>query len=267
MNSVMLTSMGKERMSVFCIMDCELSDADVGGSWQQDLKIHTLSPIEKYPSPMEPIFSPKWRSTIALQENVQVSSKNEPSFVSNSLKIGLKEGCPQGTVPMGRTTEERLIRAKSIFRGLHLNDFSNKVTGNGLETETNTIHRTCGAEAHIDIYQPIVDHGKISAAAVMVQSGGPGMLGTARAGWMVIPDLYGDGRTRMFTSWSDTNNGRVLGCFNTDCLGFIIVNPSIPLNMPFDNVSVIGGIQYDMKFFILQDDAQNWWLMVHDNNE
>lgn len=59
----------------------------------------------------------------------------------------------------------------------------------GLETETNTIHRTCGAEAHIDIYQPTVDHGKFSAAAVMVQSGGPGMLGTARAGWMVYTTL------------------------------------------------------------------------------
>jgi hypothetical protein len=55
------------------------------------------------------------------------------------------------------------------------------------------------------------------------------------------------------------NNGRVSGCYNTDCPGFVVQSSSIPLNAYFANISTargslstVRGSKYEYRFSIKQ---------------
>ncbi|KAJ9703993.1 hypothetical protein PVL29_005325 [Vitis rotundifolia] len=211
------------------------------------------------------------RPSAALQKTLKASRMSYLSSVDhNPMKIGLEDGCPLGTVPIRRTTKGDLIRAKSSFTKHHFNEIAVDAGGGGYEyagiaTKTGSGKVYRGAGARLDVYNPRAENEQISAAIIMVLAGPPGKRGGIRTGWMVNPLLYGDSRTRFFTSWTQENNGITSGCYDLTCPGFIQTSGIIPLGVPFSNVSQIGGVQYDASMMISQDPVSgDWWLMIMD---
>jgi len=212
----------------------------------------------------------------ALLENLRSSSSNKSSSIANPAKIGLEIECPKGTVVIQRTTKEDLIRAKYHFRR-HLLDDADPGSGYstssygydfaGIYLKPDANKKYYGVGATITIYQPVASSQQISAAIIRLESGGPGYGGYVETGWMVNPDLYNDNRARLFTKWSQVNNGRVSGCYNTDCPGFVVQSSSIPLNAYFANISKVNGIQYEYRFSIKQDSSTgNIWAFINNGN-
>ncbi|KAL6346072.1 hypothetical protein AAG906_025352 [Vitis piasezkii] len=233
--------------------------------------------VYKQPSLDHPLLKDhvvQMRPSAALQKTLKASRMSYLSSVDyNPIKIGLEDGCPVGTVPIRRTTKGDLIRAKSSFTKHHFNDLAVDAGGGsyeyaGIVTKTGLGKAYHGAGARLDIYNPRAENEQLSAAIIMVLAGPLGKRGGIRTGWMVNPLLYGDSRTRFFTSWTQENNGRTSGCYDLTCPGFIQTSRFIPLGAPFSNVSQIGGVQYDASMLISKDPVSgDWWLMVLDDDK
>ncbi|RVW78112.1 hypothetical protein CK203_049749 [Vitis vinifera] len=218
--------------------------------------------------------SPQDEAQCSSTEDLKASRMSYLSSVDhNPIKIGLEDGCPLGTVPIRRTTKGDLIRAKSSFTKHHFNDLAVDAGGGsyeyaGIVTKTGLGKAYHGAGARLDIYNPRAENEQLSAAIIMVLAGPLGKRGGIRTGWMVNPELYGDSRTRFFTSWTQENNGRTSGCYDLTCPGFIQTSRFIPLGASFSNVSQIGGVQYDASMLISKDPVSgDWWLMVLDDDK
>ena len=48
------------------------------------------------------------------------------------------------------------------------------------------------------------------------------------------------------------NNGRLSGCYNTYCPGFVVTSFDYPLNAYFDKVSEVNGQQFVHRLSIIQ---------------
>ncbi|RVW29257.1 hypothetical protein CK203_109743 [Vitis vinifera] len=230
--------------------------------------------VYKQPSLDHPLLKDhvvQMRPSAALQKTLKASRMSYLSSVDhNPIKIGLEDGCPPGTVPIRRTTKGDLIRAKSSFTKHHFNDLAVDAGGDGYEyagivTKTGSGKVYHGAAARLGVYNPRAENEQLSAAVIMVLAGPLGKRGGIRTGWMVNPLLYGDSRTRFFTSWTQENNGSTSGCYDLTCPGFIQTSRIIPLGAPFSNFSRIGGVQYDASMLISRDPGSgDWWLMIMD---
>ncbi|KAH7843032.1 hypothetical protein Vadar_011957 [Vaccinium darrowii] len=128
-----------------------------------------------------------------------------------------------------------------------------------VRTRANSNEKFIGAGAHISVEAPHVDGGQYSAAKMKIQNG-PDSI---EVRWRVDPSLYGDTRSRLFIH-VDVGQSH---CFNTRCLGFIIVRLDLPLDYAFDEVSYRGGPFFYLYAYIIRDQANgNWWLEVGPNN-
>ncbi|GAV68921.1 DUF239 domain-containing protein/DUF4409 domain-containing protein [Cephalotus follicularis] len=175
---------------------------------------------------------------------------------SNSIKIGLKRGCPTGTVPIRRTTKEDLIRAK-----LHAEKYGSKLSSNLAKVQPAVVRTISdpnqkydGAFSTISIYNPGLVHDHQYSSGQMTVKNGPDQI---QVGWTVNPTLYGDNNTRLLTFWQASQTS----CFNTRCPGFIIVNSKIPLGAIIVPVSKQGsGPKYGVNFRVWRDPKNgNWW--------
>ncbi|KAJ4848625.1 hypothetical protein Tsubulata_045651, partial [Turnera subulata] len=118
-----------------------------------------------------------------------------------------------------------------------------------------------GAYGIINLANPSdVGKGQYSAAQIWVQNGD----NVIQAGWGVSPDLYGDTITRFTTQWT-ADGYKSTGCFNTQCSGFVQVDPNLHLGGAFGNVSVVGGEQFTIGVTLTQDGNGNWWVVVNGN--
>ncbi|KAJ4848624.1 hypothetical protein Tsubulata_045650, partial [Turnera subulata] len=90
-----------------------------------------------------------------------------------------------------------------------------------------------------------VGKGQYSATQIWVQNGD----NVIQAGWGVSPDLYGDSITRFTTQWT-ADGYKSTGCFNTQCSGFVQVDPNLHLGGPFGNISVADTSKkcYDVEY-------------------
>jgi hypothetical protein len=64
-----------------------------------------------------------------LEKILRASRKDASLLETNPTKLGLKEGCPAGSVPLRRATKEDLRRAKSSFKRLSSFEPSNPGQG------------------------------------------------------------------------------------------------------------------------------------------
>ncbi|XP_043717900.1 uncharacterized protein LOC122665832 [Telopea speciosissima] len=203
---------------------------------------------------------------------------NKNSSATESLPISLKgKECPQGTVPIRRTSKEDLLRARSLAR-----DFSTNINQSGIhfpgqfQVELMTIQvlevhgeeggLVHGASAYINVYNPTVEPTQCTSALIWVRAGPNENFDYITAGWTVDPRLYGDHLTRFFTYWS-VNKDKPRGCYNTLCTGFVQVDRSVTPSAPLSPVSTIGGTQYVIKVHVYQDPlSRNWWLIITKNS-
>ncbi|KAL0360359.1 UNVERIFIED_CONTAM: hypothetical protein Sradi_3720400 [Sesamum radiatum] len=94
-----------------------------------------------------------------------------------------KKGCPKGTIPIRRTTNDHMNLTNNSW------DHSLSHSGNGIDNPK--LH----------------SGGQYSSAVIFVEGGG----NQIQAGWTVNPTLYGDYQTRFYSGWTEAGVGWWLG--------------------------------------------------------
>ncbi|WVZ20732.1 hypothetical protein V8G54_008054 [Vigna mungo] len=241
-----------------------------------------LKKINKPPSPdgdlidcvlshQQPAFDhPKLRNHTPLDPPERPRGKNQTKVDRESESFQLwsdsGETCPEGTVPIRRTTEEDILRASSIRRfGRKPRAVRRDSSGSGHEFEHEFQKQQVtdsewtplakhavvfvngdqyyGARASINVWAPSVsDEFEFSLSQMWVIAGSFGKdLNTIEAGWQVSPQLYGDNYPRFFTYWT-TNNRVAIGA---------AISPRSSYNRR----------QFDISLMIWKDPKHgHWWL-------
>ncbi|XP_076943703.1 protein neprosin-like [Bidens hawaiensis] len=176
------------------------------------------------------------------------------------------EYCPEGTIPIRRTTEQDILRANSIKR------FGRKIVKSVRRDSSNGGHEHAvgyvsgdqyyGAKASINVWDPkVTDQFEFSLSQMWVISGSFGDdLNTIEAGWQVSPELYGDNYPRFFTYWT-TDAYQATGCYNLLCSGFVQTNNRMAIGAAISPTSSYNGGQFDISLLIWKDPKHgNWWL-------
>ncbi|KAF9673434.1 hypothetical protein SADUNF_Sadunf10G0024100 [Salix dunnii] len=193
------------------------------------------------------------------------------------------ESCPEGTVPIRRTTEQDMLRASSVRRfgrkpRRHVRRDTNS---NGHEVSIllritharreGTKHHAVGyvtgdqyygAKASINVWAPrVFNQYEFSLSQMWVISGSFGDdLNTIEAGWQVSPELYGDNYPRFFTYWT-SDAYQATGCYNLLCSGFVQTNSRIAIGAAISPTSSYSGGQFDISLLVWKDPKHgNWWL-------
>ncbi|CAH2046158.1 unnamed protein product, partial [Thlaspi arvense] len=164
-----------------------------------------------------------------------------------------KEGCPVGQVPIHKPR-----KFNSTDKSFHANGYGTIGQHAALIQKTDATPWR-GASAWVGVYQPKVTKDQFSMTLIWLSSEYNGERNTIQIGWGVVPQLYGDHRTRLTTYWSPDNDDH--GCYNTDCKGFVQIDSRHFPGSPFVNISKVGGRQYNAFFSVKQDPkTQNWLL-------
>ncbi|XP_028778304.1 uncharacterized protein LOC114734818 [Neltuma alba] len=175
------------------------------------------------------------------------------------------ESCPEGTVPIRRTTEQDILRASSIRRfGRKPRNVRRDSTGSGHEHAVVFVNgdQYYGAKASINVWTPrVTDQYEFSLSQIWVIAGSFGHdLNTIEAGWQVSPELYGDNYPRFFTYWT-TDAYQATGCYNLLCSGFVQTNNRIAIGAAISPRSAYNGRQFDIGLMVWKDPKHgHWWL-------
>ncbi|XVE74995.1 hypothetical protein DITRI_Ditri12bG0062200 [Diplodiscus trichospermus] len=176
------------------------------------------------------------------------------------------ESCPEGTIPIRRTTEQDMLRASSVTRfGRKQSRFVRRdTTSNGHEHAVGYVsgEEYYGAKASINVWAPRVSNQyEFSLSQLWVISGSFGDdLNTIEAGWQVSPELYGDYYPRFFTYWT-SDAYQATGCYNLLCSGFVQTNNRIAIGAAISPTSSYNGGQFDISLLVWKDPKHgNWWL-------
>uniref|UniRef100_A0A0D9V1V2 Neprosin PEP catalytic domain-containing protein n=1 Tax=Leersia perrieri TaxID=77586 RepID=A0A0D9V1V2_9ORYZ len=176
------------------------------------------------------------------------------------------ESCPDGSVPVRRTTEADVLRASSVRR------FGRVPTARVRRDSVSGGHEHAvgyvageeyyGAKASINVWAPKVSTpSEFSLSQIWVIAGSFGNdLNTIEAGWQVSPQLYGDNSPRFFTYWT-TDAYQTTGCYNLLCSGFVQTNSRIAMGAAISPTSGYKGGQFDISLLVWKDPNHgNWWL-------
>ncbi|URE26598.1 hypothetical protein MUK42_30112 [Musa troglodytarum] len=226
--------------------------------------------IDCVPSHLQPAFDhPKLRDHKPSDpperpKGYSLSSTVDASFQAWSIS---GESCPEGTVPIRRTTREDMLRASSVQR------FGRKPAARRLRRDsTSTGHEHAvgyiigdqyyGAKASLSVWAPrVTSASEFSLSQIWVISGSFGNdLNTIEAGWQVSPQLYGDNRPRFFTYWT-SDAYQETGCYNLLCSGFVQTNNRIAIGAAISPTSALNGGQFDIDLLVWKDPKHgHWWL-------
>ncbi|KAL5076413.1 hypothetical protein RYX36_015397 [Vicia faba] len=175
------------------------------------------------------------------------------------------EACPEGTIPIRRTTEEDILRASSIQRfGRKPKPVKKDSTSSDHEHAILFVNgnQYFGAKANINVWTPqVTSEYEFSLSQIWVIAGSFGNdLNTIEAGWQVSPELYGDKYPRFFTYWT-TDAYQTTGCYNLLCSGFIQTNNKIAIGAAIFPISAYNSRQFDIGIMIWKDPKHgHWWL-------
>ncbi|XP_059656172.1 protein neprosin-like [Cornus florida] len=218
-------------------------------------------PQLKGQKPMDPPERPKGNKPISTTlENLQLWT------MSN-------ESCPEGTIPIRRTSDKDVLRASSVRRfGRKPQRFGRNLrrpirrdsSSNGHEHAVGYVtgNQYYGAKAGINVWAPrVTNQYEFSLSQMWVISGSFGEdLNTIEAGWQVSPELYGDYRPRFFTYWT-TDAYQSTGCYNLLCSGFVQTNSRIAVGAAISPISSYNRRQFDISLLIWKDPKHgHWWL-------
>ncbi|KAF1867770.1 hypothetical protein Lal_00050203, partial [Lupinus albus] len=226
---------------------------------------------------------------------------NEETVVESfQLWADSGEACPEGTVPIRRTTEQDFLRASSIRR------FGRKPRGVRRDS-SDTGHEYAvvfvngdqyyGAKASINVWSPIVTgQYEFSLSQIWVTAGSfDNDLNSIESGWQachislnfilpfpfltcfifkaiyfltnmhiffqVSPELYGDNHPRLFTYWT-TDAYQATGCYNLLCSGFIQTNSRIAIGAAISPTSAYNNRQFDIGVMIWK-----YFVMLYSRGE
>ncbi|KAF5443111.1 hypothetical protein F2P56_035699 [Juglans regia] len=176
------------------------------------------------------------------------------------------ESCPEGTIPVRRTTEQDMLRASSVRRfGRKPRKYVRRdFSSDGHEHAVGYVsgEQYYGAKASINVWAPrVANQYEFSLSQMWVISGSFGDdLNTIEAGWQVSPELYGDNYPRFFTYWT-SDAYQATGCYNLLCSGFVQTNSRIAIGAAISPTSSYKGGQFDISLLVWKDPKHgNWWL-------
>ncbi|XP_024628816.1 uncharacterized protein [Medicago truncatula] len=174
------------------------------------------------------------------------------------------ESCPEGTIPIRRTTEEDISRAGSIDSfGRKANGFRTDTIQNGHLHSVGFVRGDIyyGAQAIINVWAPHVESpNEFSLGQIWIVSGSGKDLNTIEVGWQVSAGRYGDNRPRLFTFWTADGYDQT-GCYDLLCPGFVQTNNKFAIGTPISPISTYNGGQYEITLFIFKDPTNgSWWL-------
>ncbi|KAG5522126.1 hypothetical protein RHGRI_034351 [Rhododendron griersonianum] len=220
-------------------------------------------------SHQQPAFDhPQLKGQNPLESPETPKGENPDEMVSENHQLWSLSGesCPEGTIPIRRTTEQDVLRASSIQR------FGRKIrrpirrdsSSNGHEHAVGYVsgQEYYGAKASINVWAPrVANQYEFSLSQMWVISGSFGNdLNTIEAGWQVSPELYGDSYPRFFTYWT-SDAYQATGCYNLLCSGFVQTNNRIAIGAAISPRSSYKGGQYDISLLVWKDPKHgNWWL-------
>ncbi|MCO5593228.1 hypothetical protein L7F22_047235 [Adiantum nelumboides] len=185
--------------------------------------------------------------------------------------------CPEGTIPIRRTTKTDLLRSKSRMhnygRKFHHPPKPSTISATAIDA-TGHQHaigfvqggKYYGAKANINVWNPSVQvSNEFSLSQIWILGGSfNNDLNSIEAGWQVSPDLYGDNNTRLFTYWT-SDSYKTTGCYNLLCSGFVQVSNDIALGASIAPISSYGSHQYDITILIWKDPKEGHWWMQFGN--
>ncbi|XP_058194958.1 protein neprosin-like [Rhododendron vialii] len=225
--------------------------------------------IDCVPSHQQPAFDHpqlKGQNPLESPETPKGENPDEMELENHQLWSLSGESCPEGTIPIRRTTEQDVLRASSIQR------FGRKIrrpirrdsSSNGHEHAVGYVsgQEYYGAKASINVWAPrVANQYEFSLSQMWVISGSFGNdLNTIEAGWQVSPELYGDSYPRFFTYWT-SDAYQATGCYNLLCSGFVQTNNRIAIGAAISPRSSYKGGQYDISLLVWKDPKHgNWWL-------
>ncbi|KAG1342869.1 hypothetical protein COCNU_05G010980 [Cocos nucifera] len=225
--------------------------------------------IDCVPSHLQPAFDhPKLKGQKPLDPPERPKGYIQTAAVDDTFQAWMLAGesCPEGTVPIRRTTEEDVLRATSIQR------FGRKPAGRVRRDSTRSGHEHAvgyvtgdpyyGAKASLNVWAPrVTSPSEFSLSQIWVISGSFGNdLNTIEAGWQISPQLYGDANPRFFTYWT-TDAYRETGCYNLLCSGFVQTNNKIAIGAAISPRSTYNGGQFDISLLVWKDPKHgHWWL-------
>ncbi|XP_023546698.1 uncharacterized protein LOC111805725 [Cucurbita pepo subsp. pepo] len=220
-------------------------------------------------SHLQPAFDhPKLKGQIPLDPPERPEGHKPPRTVTESFQLWSMNGenCPEGTVPIRRTTEEDMLRATSFqMFGRKVRRWVRRETSSdGHEHAVGYVtgDHYFGAKASINVWAPrVADQYEFSLSQMWVISGSFGDdLNTIEAGWQVSPELYGDNYPRFFTYWT-SDAYQATGCYNLLCSGFVQTNNKIAIGAAISPTSSFDGGQFDISLLVWKDPKHgNWWL-------
>ncbi|XP_020209536.1 uncharacterized protein LOC109794503, partial [Cajanus cajan] len=150
----------------------------------------------------QPAFDHPLLKNHKLQRKPNFGKTNAKTSPTRSI-FGLdKNKCPSGTVPIRRTTKDDLIREKLLLNddimmqnapGIHLAEVS-------LPSNYAPYYAVSGTTS---IYNPRVNRkDQISLSNLWVQNGQGDTGNKISVGWHVLPYLYGDDATYIYSTWT-----------------------------------------------------------------
>ncbi|XP_077210233.1 protein neprosin-like isoform X3 [Tasmannia lanceolata] len=120
-----------------------------------------------------------------------------------------------------------------------------------------------GANTTMNVWQPKVQQrNEFSVSQIWIMAGSFGVdLNSIEAGWQVLPELYGDSNTRLFTYWT-SDAYQSTGCYNLLCSGFVQISSEIAMGATIFPLSGYLGPQYDINILVWKDPEEgNWWML------
>ncbi|XWS48195.1 hypothetical protein CRYUN_Cryun13aG0052600 [Craigia yunnanensis] len=218
-------------------------------------------------SHLQPAFDhPELRGQKPLDPPARPKGHNSTEAVSERFQLwtGSGESCPEGTVPIRRTTEKDILRASSVRRYGRRRNVRKDSTGSGHEHAVVFVNgdQYYGAKASLNVWVPrVTNEYEFSLSQLWVISGFFGNdLNTIEAGWQVNPELYGDNYPRFFTYWT-TDAYQATGCYNLLCSGFVQTNNKIAIGAAISPRSSYNGRQFDFGLMVWKDPKRgHWWL-------
>ncbi|PWA45762.1 hypothetical protein CTI12_AA495390 [Artemisia annua] len=174
------------------------------------------------------------------------------------------ESCPNGTIPIRRTTASDILAFGSI------SNFGKKIRPDSLDTheyalgsvEEGVYH---GAKATFNLWKPnVTGVNEFSLSQMWLAYNVPNRLvNTVEAGWMVYPKLFKDnGSPRLFNFWTPDNYKT--GCYNLNCPGFVQTTNKYSLGGALNPPSTYDGTQTIITIKMFKGMTGAWWLVVGD---
>ncbi|GMQ10029.1 hypothetical protein CsSME_00053192 [Camellia sinensis var. sinensis] len=224
--------------------------------------------IDCVSSHLQPAFDhPQLREQKPLEAPERPKGWDSVEAVTESFQPWTNSGqsCPEGTIPIRRTTETDVLRANSIKKfGRKLPRVRHDTMSSDHEHAVAYVNgeEYYGAKASINVWAPsVTDQYEFSLSQLWVISGTFGNdLNTIEAGWQVSPQLYGDNYPRFFTYWT-SDAYQSTGCYNLLCSGFVQINNKIAIGAAISPRSSYSGTQFDIGITVWKDPKHgHWWL-------